>query len=174
MAKVYLSIGSNIEREVQIVLAVSALQAEFGMVELSSVYECEPVGFTGHNFYNLVAKIETNQSPKAIADLLKQLEKQHGRSDFTKKFSPRKMDLDILLYDDIILDVPQIPRDEIPVNAYVLKPLAELAPTSLHPELRITYQQMWYDYDKSKQNVSKIDFKWPEHISLANNKYNQG
>lgn len=162
MAEVYISIGSNIDREVQIVVAVNALKLEFGHVELSSVYECEPVGFSGDNFYNLVAKVDTNKSPAYIGDLLKQLEKQQGRVDFSKKFSARKMDLDILLYDDLIMDNPvQIPRDEIPKNAYVLEPLAELAPNTIHPLLKITYQKMWQNFDKSRQYLQKTPFTWP-------------
>ena len=162
MAVVYISIGSNIDREAQIVVAVNALKLEFDQVELSSVYECEPVGFIGDNFYNLVAKVDTNKSPAYIGDLLKQLEKQQGRVDFSKKFSARKMDLDILLYDDLIMDNPvQIPRDEIPKNAYVLEPLAELAPNTLHPLLNVSYQEMWQGFDKSKQHLKRIPFTWP-------------
>lgn len=162
MAAVYISIGSNIDRDVQIVVAVNALKIEFGKVELSSVYECAPVGFIGDDFYNLVAKVETEKSPGYIGDLLKQLEKQQGRVDFSKKFSARKMDLDILLYDDLIMDSPvQIPRDEIPNNAYVLEPLAELAPHMIHPVLKITYQKMWQSFDKSRQSLKKTPFTWP-------------
>ncbi|MDN3651966.1 2-amino-4-hydroxy-6-hydroxymethyldihydropteridine diphosphokinase [Thalassotalea ponticola] len=166
MAQVYISIGSNIERETQIVLAVQSLRDEFGAVDVSSVYECEPVGFSGENFYNLVAKVHTNKSPQYIGELLKTLEKQHGRVDFSKKFSPRKMDLDILLYDDLVMEQPvQLPRDEIPLNAYVLQPLAELAPDEVHPTLGQTYQQIWQQYDKTKQQVQRIDFTWPIALS---------
>ncbi|WNC73112.1 2-amino-4-hydroxy-6-hydroxymethyldihydropteridine diphosphokinase [Thalassotalea psychrophila] len=162
MAVVYISIGSNIDRDAQIVIAVNSLKAEFDQVELSSVYECAPVGFIGDNFYNLVAKVETDNSPADIGELLKQLEKQQGRVDFSKKFSARKMDLDILLYDDLIMDSPvQIPRDEIPKNAYVLEPLAELAPNITHPVLKITYQEMWKSFNKSLQFLKKVPFKWP-------------
>ncbi|NMP15153.1 2-amino-4-hydroxy-6-hydroxymethyldihydropteridine diphosphokinase [Thalassotalea sp. Y01] len=163
MAQVYISIGSNIDRENQIILAARALYSEFDNVVLSSVYECEPVGFSGENFYNLVAKVETSKSPEYIGALLKSLEKQHGRVDFSKKFSPRKMDLDILLYDDLVMDEPvQLPRDEIPLNAYVLQPLAELAPDEIHPVLQKSYQQIWQEYDKSLQYLTRVEFTWPE------------
>ena len=162
MAVVYISIGSNIDREAQIVVAVNALKLEFDQVELSSVFECAPVGFKGDDFYNLVAKVETDKSPAYIGELLKQLEKQQGRVDFSKKFSARKMDLDILLYDDLVMDSPvQIPRDEIPKNAYVLEPLAELAPDLIHPVLKITYQEMWQCFNKSLQFLKKVSFTWP-------------
>lgn len=163
MASVFISIGSNIEREQQIIAGVQALKAEFGQIWLSSVYECEPVGFSGDNFFNLVARVETEQSPGFIGELLKQLEKQQGRIDFSKKFSARKMDLDILLYDNLILDKPvQIPRDEIPENAYVLQPLAEIAGELIHPTLHKTYNQLWADYDKNKQMLRKVPFIWPQ------------
>ncbi|WP_068544684.1 2-amino-4-hydroxy-6-hydroxymethyldihydropteridine diphosphokinase [Thalassotalea crassostreae] len=167
MAQVYISIGSNIEREQQIVFAVNSLLQEFANVILSSVYECAPVGFIGDNFYNLVALVETDKSPKYIGELLKKLEKQHGRVDFSKKYSARKMDLDILLYDDLIIDEPvQVPRDEIPKNAYVLKPLAEIAADLIHPVINKTYQQLWQEYDQSKQAIAKIEFQWPANLEV--------
>ncbi|WP_394176874.1 2-amino-4-hydroxy-6-hydroxymethyldihydropteridine diphosphokinase [Thalassotalea litorea] len=163
MARVFISIGSNIDRDVQIIAGVQALQAHYGEVTLSSVYECEPVGFTGDHFYNLVAEVETDVSPGQVGQDLKNLEKGAGRIDFSKKFSARKLDLDILLYDDQVLDSPvQIPRDEIPENAYVLWPLAELAPNLVHPVLNKSYQQLWQEYDKTKQIIRKVPFTWPE------------
>lgn len=163
MAKVYISIGSNIDREQQIIAGVAALKAEFGAVQLSSVYECEPVGFIGENFYNMVAMVETEQPPSYIGELLKQLEKQQGRIDFSKKFSARQLDLDILLYDDLIINSPvQVPRDEIPENAYVLQPLAEIAGDLIHPQLQLSYRQLWSNYDKNKQQLKKISFSWPK------------
>ncbi|OUS32010.1 2-amino-4-hydroxy-6-hydroxymethyldihydropteridine diphosphokinase [Thalassotalea sp. 42_200_T64] len=163
MAKVYISIGSNIDRDQQIIAGIAALKAEFGKVQLSSVYECEPVGFIGENFYNLVAMVETEQSPSYIGEVLKQLEKQQGRIDFSKKFSARKLDLDILLYDDLIINTPvQIPRDEIPKNAYVLQPLAEIAGDLMHPQLQLSYRELWHNYNKNKQQLKKISFSWPK------------
>ncbi|WP_371376850.1 2-amino-4-hydroxy-6-hydroxymethyldihydropteridine diphosphokinase [Thalassotalea aquiviva] len=163
MAQVYISIGSNIDREKQIIAGVKALKQAFGNIELSSVYECEPVGFVGDNFFNLVARTETTKSPGEVGQILKQLEYDHGRVDFSKKFSPRKMDLDILLYDDLVMDEPvQIPRDEIPENAYVLQPLAELAPDLVHPTLGQSYQQLWQDYNKEQQ-LRKVPFIWPNN-----------
>ncbi|KGJ89279.1 2-amino-4-hydroxy-6-hydroxymethyldihydropteridine diphosphokinase [Thalassotalea sp. ND16A] len=163
MAKVYISIGSNIDRDQQIINGVAALKATFGKVQLSSVYECEPVGFIGENFYNLVAMVETEQPPSYIGEILKQLEKQQGRIDFSKKFSPRQLDLDILLYDDLIINTPvQLPRNEIPKNAYVLQPLAEIAGDLIHPQLQQSYRQLWQNYDKNKQQLKKIAFSWPK------------
>lgn len=163
MATVYISIGSNIDRAKQIMSGVQALQAEYGDVQLSSVYECEPVGFKGDNFYNLVAKVNTNNTPGQVGEHLKELEKIHGRVDFSKKISARKIDLDILLYDDLVLQTPvQIPRDEIPENAYVLQPLAEIAGDLIHPLLKQSYSLMWQKYNKSKQQLKKVPFTWPE------------
>ncbi len=162
MAKVYISIGSNIDRERQIIAGVDSLKAKFGEIELSSVYECEPVGFVGDYFYNLVAMVNTNATPAEIGQFLKDVEKDLGRVDFTKKFSARKMDLDILLYDDLVIDYPvQLPRDEIPKNAYVLQPLAEIAGELLHPILKQSYAALWQQYNKSTQILRKVPFTWP-------------
>ncbi|QDP02282.1 2-amino-4-hydroxy-6-hydroxymethyldihydropteridine diphosphokinase [Thalassotalea sp. PS06] len=163
MARVFISIGSNIDREAQIIAGVRALRELYGDVLLSSVYECEPVGFVGDHFFNLVAEVQTDVSPGQVGQDLKLLEKEQGRIDFSKKFSARKMDLDILLYDDQVMETPvQIPRDEIPENAYVLWPLSELAPNLVHPVLKKTYQQLWNEYDKNKQIIRKVPFNWPE------------
>ncbi|MEW6998894.1 2-amino-4-hydroxy-6-hydroxymethyldihydropteridine diphosphokinase [Colwelliaceae bacterium BS250] len=163
MATVYISIGSNIDRTKQIISGVQSLQAEYGDVQLSSVYECEPVGFIGENFYNLVAKVNTNETPEQVGEHLKKLEKSHGRVDFSKKFSARKMDLDILLYDNLVMETPvQVPRDEIPENAYVLQPLAEIAGELIHPVLKQSYSLMWQEYNKFKQQLKKVPFTWPE------------
>lgn len=162
MAIVYISMGSNIDKTRQIIKGVNALKTHFSNIELSSVYECEPVGFCGDNFYNLVAKVETPMSPEQVGNLLKKLEQEQGRVDFTKKFSPRKMDLDILLYDDLVMQTPvQIPRNEIPKNAYVLQPLAEIAGDLIHPVIKYSYQQLWQQYDKQKQQLRKVPFIWP-------------
>ncbi|PIE24865.1 MAG: 2-amino-4-hydroxy-6-hydroxymethyldihydropteridine diphosphokinase [Neptuniibacter caesariensis] len=162
MAAVFVSIGSNIDRKRYISNALDELSAIFGKVRLSSVYESEAVGFDGDNFYNLVAHFETRLSIAQLSMTLKQIEDKNGRCRQGPKFSGRTLDIDILTYDDRvgIIDGVQLPRDEIVQNAFVLLPLAEIAGTELHPELKQSYAELWQQYDKEKQQLWAVEFVW--------------
>jgi 2-amino-4-hydroxy-6-hydroxymethyldihydropteridine diphosphokinase len=151
--RVYVSIGSNIEREQNIRSAIQALQRRYGTLAISSVYETRAVGFDGDNFLNLVVGFDTGDSPETVRATLARIEHEHGRRrDGAPRFSARTLDLDILLYGDLIrheggIDVP---RAEIRQQAFVLAPLAELTPDTRHPETGETYQTMWEGFtDKS-------------------------
>lgn len=161
MARVYISIGSNVDREVHVSAALDALAEWFGELTLSSVYESEAVGFDGEPFYNLVAGVETSLTVAELSDRFKRLEADNGRRRDRPKFSSRTLDLDILTYDQEvgIVDGVQLPRDEILKNAFVLRPLAEIAPSGEHPEKGITYAELWEDYSKS-QRLWPVDFSW--------------
>jgi 2-amino-4-hydroxy-6-hydroxymethyldihydropteridine diphosphokinase len=158
MAKVYISIGSNVERDIHFVNGLKALIAVFPCYQHSSVFESEAVGFQGNPFYNSVFFTETEMALDEVCKLLKQLERDNGRKLTDKKFSPRTLDLDILLYDDVICEQPaQLPRHEISKNAFVLQPLAELAPDLIHPVTLQTMAEMWSQYDKSQQKLWKVE-----------------
>ena len=161
MARVYISIGSNIDREQHILAALDALQSCFSKLILSSVYESEAVGFDGSPFYNLVVGIDTQQSVAELSASFKQLEADNGRRRDVPKFSGRTLDLDILTYDDQVgtIDGVELPRGEILKNAFVLLPLAEIAPNELHPVLRKSYQELWDAYDKN-QKLWPVSFTW--------------
>ncbi|MEO2267185.1 2-amino-4-hydroxy-6-hydroxymethyldihydropteridine diphosphokinase [Pseudoalteromonas pernae] len=157
MARIYISLGSNINKRTNLLNGLHALQAHFGELNHSSVYESEAVGFNGSNFYNSVAGADTDLSLEQVCKILKQIERDNGRTPQDKKFSPRTLDLDLLFYDDVICQTPaQIPRDEITKNAFVLWPLYEIAPDFFHPVANATIEQLWQDYDKSKQNLWKV------------------
>jgi 2-amino-4-hydroxy-6-hydroxymethyldihydropteridine diphosphokinase len=159
VSQIYISIGSNINKQHYISNAFDALEAVFKQVVFSSVFESEAVGFAGENFYNLVAGAQTNLPLGEVVAQLKQIENNNDRLRNTAKFSARTLDLDLLSYDDIIADKPaQIPRDEITKNAFVLWPLAEIAPQQQLPGTHYTYQQLWQDYDQSKQKLWIVDF----------------
>ncbi|WP_105264588.1 2-amino-4-hydroxy-6-hydroxymethyldihydropteridine diphosphokinase [Pseudoalteromonas sp. T1lg76] len=157
MARIYISLGSNINKRENLLNGLSALRQHFGVLQHSNVYESEAVGFNGSNFYNSVAGADTDMSLAQVCSLLKQIERDNGRTPDDKKFSPRTLDLDLLFYDDVICDFPaQLPRDEITKNAFVLWPLFELAPELVHPVTQTTIATLWQDYDKSKQNLWKV------------------
>jgi len=96
-----------------------------------------------------------------VAKILREIEFANGREINAKKFSPRTLDLDLLLYDDLILAEPaQIPRDEITKNAFVLWPLAEIAPQLKHPILQQSYDQLWQNYDQTSQQLIQKPLIW--------------
>ena len=161
MTTIYISLGSNIERNRHIRAGLDALHAEFGELRVSRVFESEAVGFNGRPFYNLVAAAETNLPLATVCQRLRAMEFAHGREPDAKKFAPRTLDLDLLLYGDLVCDTPlALPRGEVLTNAFVLWPLAELAPTLRHPVDGRTMGELWQAYDKASQQLCPIPFHW--------------
>lgn len=161
MIPIYISLGSNINREQHIRSGLDALYHAFGPLTLSWVFESEAVGFVGQPFYNLVAKAHTTQSISQVSQCLRLIEFAHGRELNAKKFSPRTLDLDLLLYGDMTCEQPIVlPRAEITRNAFVLWPLAQIAPTLRHPTAQRTMAELWQAYDKSAQQLHPIEFSW--------------
>ena len=160
MTYVYVSIGSNIEREKNIRAGVAALKARYGDVTLSSVYESEAVGFAGDNFYNLVVGFDTEEDVRQVVSVLQVIEDLHGRERTGPKFSSRTLDLDLLLYDDLIINKGklQLPRYELSRNAFVLWPMAEIAPELKHPVFKKSYAELWERFDKASQPLWPIEF----------------
>ncbi|MDQ1362715.1 MAG: 2-amino-4-hydroxy-6-hydroxymethyldihydropteridine diphosphokinase [Pseudomonadota bacterium] len=160
MSSVFISLGSNIEREANTRAGVAALRARYGELQLSSVYESEAVGFAGGSFYNMVIALQTAEPVEMVAQVLKNIEEQHGRLRQSPKFSSRTLDLDLLLYDDLVMHEPgiQIPRDEILRHAFVLWPLAEVAPDLRHPLQKQTYAELWNAFDKGRQQLRPVTF----------------
>ena len=161
MAKIYISLGSNIERDRNTRAGIRALGEHFGELELSSVYESEAVGFDGDAFYNMVIACDTGEDVHSANRILSEIEDAHGRDRSGPRFSSRTLDLDLLLYDDLVLDEKglKLPREEILKNAFVLWPLAEIAPAQVHPLAGKTYAELWDDFDKSKENLAPIEFE---------------
>lgn len=161
MARVFISIGSNIDREHNIRAAVQALREHFGELTLSRVYENRPIGFEGDNFYNLVVAIDTDQSPDAVTAVLHGIERLQGRKRGHSRFSSRTIDLDLLLYDDLLSEKTtlRLPRPEIDEYACVLRPLAELAPETRHPRNGETFSTLWTRFDQATQPLIPVSLK---------------
>ncbi len=159
MALVHISLGSNIDREKNIRQAERALANEYGELTCSPVYETEAVGFAGDNFYNSVVAFHTLHSVYEVAKTLKYIEDCFGRDRSQPKFSARIIDLDLLLYDDVILNADgiHIPRAEILYNAFVLKPLVDIAGHLIHPEKGVTLQSIWENSDLKSTQLERVD-----------------
>ncbi len=159
MPRVWLSLGSNIDREQNISSALSALNDQFGALSVSSVYESVAVGFSGDPFYNLIVGMDTDVAVESLAVMLRRIEADHGRVRDGGGFAPRTLDIDLLTYDDLVMDGALVlPRDEITRYAFVLKPLSEIAGDELHPVLGCSYVSLWQQSDLQDQELWPIEF----------------
>ena len=143
--RIFVGLGSNLERERMIAAAVAALRAEYGAIELSPFYDCASVGFDGSDFLNGVAAFASEREAAELAANFHAIEDRLGRDRSLPKFASRPIDLDLLLCGDAIVDEPplRVPRPEILEYAFVLKPLADLAPDLVHPEVGETLAALW-------------------------------
>ncbi|MFT5277739.1 MAG: 2-amino-4-hydroxy-6-hydroxymethyldihydropteridine diphosphokinase [Glaciecola sp.] len=158
---ILISVGSNIDKSKNTDAGLSGLSHAFFDVQLSPVYESEAVGFKGNTFFNLVVSAKTDLSISGVCEVLKHIEDQNGRIRGEEKFASRTLDLDLLTYDNCIVKSPVVlPREEILYNAFVLRPLADLVPHIIHPIVKQSYQTLWQQYDKQKQNLWLAEYTW--------------
>ncbi|HEC15168.1 MAG TPA: 2-amino-4-hydroxy-6-hydroxymethyldihydropteridine diphosphokinase [Sedimenticola sp.] len=160
MPRVWLSIGSNIDREKHIRGALRALRDTFGELVISRVYESEAVGFQGAPFYNLVVGLDTDWPPAALNRHLHDIERANGRRRDGGKFASRTLDIDLLTYgNEVIGDgLIDVPRKEITEYAFVLLPLSEVAGAQRHPVDGRTYRELWEAFPRNSQPVWPIRF----------------
>ncbi|MBD3671404.1 MAG: 2-amino-4-hydroxy-6-hydroxymethyldihydropteridine diphosphokinase [Gammaproteobacteria bacterium] len=160
MARIYLSLGSNIDRERSLRGAITHLREHFGELTVSRVFESTAVGFDGEDFYNLCVGLDTDMDVLEVNRVLHDIEDQYGRDRNGPRFSSRTLDIDLLLYDDLVMKEGklELPRDEITKHAFVLWPLAEVAADTLHPTEGKTIAELWRDFDKASQALHPVDF----------------
>lgn len=158
MPRVYLSLGSNIDAENNLRAGMQDLRDKYGHLQVSAIYESEAVGFEGDNFLNFVVGLDSNDDVHATQATMSSIEEAHGRVRGSEKFSSRTLDIDILLYDDLVMNENglKLPRDEIEKYAFVLQPLAELAPDLKHPVSGKSYKELWEGFDKAKANQWEV------------------
>ena len=159
MARVAVSIGSNLERGRNVKDALSALGKTFGELLRSPVYESAAYGFDGPPFYNLVVVFETPLDVRAVRAKIQAIENLQGRKIGENRSGSRSLDLDLLLYDDAVfrdqgLDVP---RREIFEHAYILKPLADLLPAVPHPVTGESFADIWLRLGSRQEALSVVD-----------------
>ena len=159
MRTAWLGLGSNVNAETHIRAAIDELGTQFETIELSPAYASTAVGFEGEDFINLVARVETDMSPLELRQYLRNLEDRYGRKRDVPKFSDRSLDIDILLYDDLVLLSPvlEIPRAEITKYAHVLKPLADLEPDLFHPTERRPMAEIWKTSGLNDDSLRLLD-----------------
>ena len=162
MASIFLSIGSNIEPALHFQQCAKTLKKKFNNPVWSPVYRSAAVGMDANDFLNAVVSATTDQSIESTIELLKNIELKHGRVRNANKFTSRTLDVDLLLYDDIVLNAANITlhRTEITTAAYVLKPLADLVPNKVHPVFNKTYKTLLDDLEhaqpESKTSLSLV------------------
>ena len=149
MATVYLGIGSNIDPETNLRLGVSELRRRFGELTLSSTYQSSAVGFDGPDFLNLVVGLDSSETPGRIHEHIDAIHKLAGRQTGAARYSSRPLDIDLLLYGDLVMDAPPIklPRADVLKYSFVLRPLAEIAPDLKHPQTGRSLLDHWQDFD---------------------------
>lgn len=159
MPRVYVSVGSNVKREANIRSAVRRLRERFGALTLSRVYDSDPVGFAGAPFFNLVAGFDSRLPVERLREALAEIEREQGRRRGAERFGPRTLDLDLLLYGDLVDPAHNLPRAEILRHAFVLAPLAEIAAHERHPATGETFGELWAKFLDLQQRVTVTDFK---------------
>ncbi len=143
--KIYLSLGSNMgDRRNNLASALDALAREISIKTVSSIYDTKPVGNTRQSrFLNLVCEASTSLAPPELLNFMKQIEKSMGRKPGPVN-SPRPIDIDILFYCNQVIELPGliIPHPRLTERAFVLAPMAEIAPDFVHPVTGKTIMQM--------------------------------
>lgn len=143
--RAWLSLGSNLEPERHLSAALAELRARFGALVVSPAYRFAAIGFEGPDFVNLAAGIDSDLDPYALDDWLHALEDRHGRRRDVPRYSSRTLDVDIVLFDDLVLSGPghlEIPRRELS-EAFVLQPLADIAPDVREPRSGKSLRELW-------------------------------
>lgn len=157
MRQVILGLGSNIEPRKHLSEAVARLRAQFEPFELSPIYETQAVGFSGANFWNLVAGIQTELALEVLKPVLRSIEYAVGRPEEAPKWADRCIDIDILMYGDVrgASVVGPLPRADILRYAHVLAPLADLYPQLCHQETGRSFLQHWQNFAGDKNGIGQ-------------------
>ena len=158
MAKIYLGLGSNVEPETYLKLGIRELCQRFGVLEMSNIYRSDAVGFDGADFLNLVLGFDSDLSPSEIHQAIEDIHSVAGRQRGESRYSARTLDIDLLLYGDLVLDTGpiRVPRTDILKYSFVLGPLAEIASDLRHPETGRLITDHWAEFDKKSQPLTPV------------------
>lgn len=158
MPEVFVAAGSNIRPRAHLRQAIASLAAAYPDPRVSRAWSNAAVGFEGDDFINLVLAFSTDESLAMLLGRLKAIEAASGREQGTKKWAPRTLDLDLLLYGDLVGKFPgaTLPRADLTERAYVLGPLAELAPEHRHPVIGATFGALWQEFDRRSHVLREV------------------
>lgn len=158
MPAVYVAVGSNVAPELHIARAVAELAREFPGARFSPWYRNRAAGFTGDDFINLAAGFDTQLPVREVQTRLQGIETLCGRPRAAPRWAPRSMDLDVLLYDELVCDEPglKLPRPDLIKRAYMLGPLAALAPQLVHPTEHLSIGELWRRFDQAAHPLEPL------------------
>ncbi len=159
MVDVYVAAGSNIAPERYLARALELLGAQYAPLRVSPAYRNRAVGFEGDDFINLVVGFTTDEPLTRVRERLQSIESQCDRPPNAAKWAARSMDLDILLYGDLVSTEPGylLPRPDLIKRAYMLKPLADIAPDLVHPTAKKTIGELWRDFDQGAHALKAVE-----------------
>ena len=158
MVKVYLGIGSNIDKENNIRGGLHSMASQFGKLSISPIYRCASVGFDGDDFYNLVVSFITHKTIDEVVDETKAIEFEYGRKRNETRYSSRTLDIDLLLYGDVVDPNYDVPREDIKKYAFVLKPMLDLDNTLVHPASGEALSSIWASFLDEEANLVEVEF----------------
>lgn len=163
MPEVYLAAGSNVEPEKHLAIAARELARAFPGIRFSPWYRNRAVGFQGEDFINFVAGFSSDLSLEAVVARLQAIEGQCGRARGAPRWAPRTMDLDILLYGAGVIDTDRLrlPRPDLLKRAYMLGPLADLAPGLIHPTEGLTIAELWGRFEQAAHPLVRVPLEEP-------------
>jgi 2-amino-4-hydroxy-6-hydroxymethyldihydropteridine diphosphokinase len=155
---VYVAAGSNVSPLANLVKAIGALRRTFPDLIVSPAYANSAVGFAGADFVNLALGFRTSLPLADVLAVLHAVEALCGRGRADAKWGPRRMDLDVLLYGDLVGDFPgaKLPRPDLVKRAYMLGPLAAIAPAVVHPTLAKTIGELWATFDRQAHPLRRV------------------
>ena len=158
MTAVYVAVGSNVDPERKLARALAELTRLFPGLRSSAWYRNRAVGFSGEDFVNAVVGFETELSLAEVLERLHAVEVLCGRERDAPKWAPRAMDLDVLLYGDRVCEGPPatLPRPDLLRRAYMLGPLAEIAPELPHPTAHATIAELWQRFDRAAHPMVRV------------------
>jgi len=163
LPEVFVAAGSNVEPIANLRRALAMLRAHYPQLRRSRAWRNAPVGFEGEDFVNLVVAFDTEEPIQAVIARLHEIEAACGRARDAPRWAPRSMDLDMLLYGDRVVSEPGLvlPRPDLVRRAYMLGPVAELAPELRHPTLGRTMGDLWTRFDRQAHPMHELDLGEP-------------